>query len=161
MKSRLLAAALGTLAVLLLSGCDFDFPLTVKPTRPIDERLLGNWISQEDQNQKVERMNVRKLDDSTYILSYEGDLYRAQHSDLGGLALVSVQDLNPVPGRYLYMHYQLSKDGSRLTLKTVNAKLVLAAAKDQAGVEKFIQQNAENPNLLGQECIFSKKPERP
>ncbi|MBI2515455.1 MAG: hypothetical protein HYV95_00940 [Opitutae bacterium] len=161
MNLRLIAPALGALAALLLSGCDFDFPLTAKPTRPVDERLLGNWTCQEDKDQKPEQMNVRKLDDSTYIVSYNGDLYRAQHSDLDGFALLSVQDLNPVPGRYVYVQYQLSTEGTRLALRTVNAKLVLAAAKDQAGVEQFVRQNADNPKLLGDEGIFNKKPDRP
>jgi hypothetical protein len=39
-------------------------------------------------------MRVRRLDDSTYVVYYDGDLFRAYHSDIGEMALASVQDLN-------------------------------------------------------------------
>jgi hypothetical protein len=157
MKTRLLTTCLSACAMLLLSGCDFDFPLTAQPTRAVDQRLIGNWRSREDKEHKSEQMNVRKLDDSTYIVSYEGDLYRAHHSDLGGLALLSVQDLNPAPGSYLYMQYQLSADGTHLVLKPVSAKFVPATAKDHAAVAKFIRENAGNPKLYGEDCAFERQ----
>jgi hypothetical protein len=75
------------LAVCCLSfgACDGDYavPITSNPTRKVDQRLLGNWVSKDE----TDKMKVRSLDDSIAIVSYNGDLFRAFHSDVGKLLL--------------------------------------------------------------------------
>ena len=71
-------AIVAVLCCFVISGCDYEVPITAGPTRKLDERLLGNWISKDGK----EKMKVRRLDDSTYIGSYDGDLFRAFHSDV-------------------------------------------------------------------------------
>jgi hypothetical protein len=44
----------------------------------VQERLLGDWISLDDK----ETMKVRRLDDNIYIVYFDGDLFRAYHSDV-------------------------------------------------------------------------------
>jgi len=39
-------------------------------------------------------MKARRLDDSVYIVYYDGDLFRAYHSDVADTPFVSVQDIN-------------------------------------------------------------------
>ena len=43
MKSKLFCATFLAALCLMLSGCDYDFPLTAKPTHKIDPRLVGDW----------------------------------------------------------------------------------------------------------------------
>ena len=152
--------SIGLLAFLLLAGCNFDFPLTARPTRAIDARLIGNWTAQEPGEKRVEHLNIRQLDDHTYIAVYEGDLYRGFHSDVAGFSLLSVQDLNPAPGRYLYMQYRLLEDGTKLGLRSLDAEMVKTAAQDQKTTTEFIRLNTDNPKLFSAELIFLREPDR-
>jgi len=149
----LLLASLG----LFLAGCNFDLPLTAKPTRPINEQLVGDWLSVDTDAAKVVRMNVRMLDEGTYAVAYDGDLYRAFHSDFAGLPLVSVQDLNSGDRKYSYFHWQLSADGNHLSLKGVSTRVVPDTTKDRDAIQKLIKQNLSNPELYGEEMVFSRK----
>ncbi|HEY9419572.1 MAG TPA: hypothetical protein VIP49_05235 [Candidatus Udaeobacter sp.] len=78
------------LCILVFNACQYEVPITSSPTRKVQEQLLGNWVSLDGK----ENMRVRRLDDSTYVVYYDGDLFRAYHSDIGEMALASVQDLN-------------------------------------------------------------------
>jgi hypothetical protein len=60
------------------------------------------------------------LDDSTYVVYYDGDLFRAYHSDVAEMPLASVQDLNSNDRKYAYVVWKLSDDGKHLTLRSVN-----------------------------------------
>ena len=62
---------------LIFIGCEYEVPITSAPTRKIDEKLLGDWVSKDGKD----KMKVRRLDDSIYIISYNGDLAKAFHSD--------------------------------------------------------------------------------
>ena len=56
---------------------------------------------------------MRRLDDSTYVVYYDGDLFRAYHSDVAEMPLASVQDLNSNDRKYAYVVWKLSSDGKR------------------------------------------------
>jgi hypothetical protein len=139
------------------NSCDFEIPLTVKPTRTIDSRLLGDWVFVNVNAQKIEYMNVRKLDDSTYVVSSDGELYRAYHSDFAGTAFLSVQELTVTDGKYLYMTYQVSADGTKLGLKSVNTKVIPETTKGQAALQELIKQNLANPKLFDDEVLYTRK----
>src|SRR6266513_6510162 len=49
-----------------------------------------DWVSLDGK----ENMRVRRLDDSTYVVYYDGDLFRAYHSDVAEIPFATVQDLN-------------------------------------------------------------------
>lgn len=142
---------------LFIVGCHFDFSLTANPTRPIDNRLVGDWVYVDVDGQRIERMNVRKLDATTFIVSYEGELYRAFHSDFAGVSFISVQDLHSDPGKFLYLVYKLSSDDAKLGLKYVNPKFVPETVKDQAAIQEFIKRNLNNPSLFGEELVYSRR----
>jgi hypothetical protein len=78
------------LCILVFNACEYEVPITSSPTRKVQERLLGNWVSLDGK----ENMRVRRLDNSTYVVYYDGDLFRAYHSDVAETAFASVQDLN-------------------------------------------------------------------
>lgn len=153
MKTKLFPIGLIAVAALLFAGCNYDVPLTAKPTRNIDGRLLGVWLGGDDGK---DTMVVRSLDDATYAVALDHDLYRAFHSEFAGTAFLSVQELNH--GRlYTYLTATLSPDGNQLTLRTVSTKVVPEATKSRAVLQKLIQANLANPALFGDPLVFTRK----
>ena len=136
-----------------LSGCEYEVPLTAKPTRKVDEKLLGDWISTDGK----EKMKVRRLDDSIYIVSYNGDLFRAFHSEVAKTSFVSVQDIDSPDRKYAYLTWKLSEDGKRLGLRVVNTKVIPNDNKDSESIQKLVEKNLQNPELLGDETLFNKE----
>ena len=137
--------------VALLSSCHYDFPLTAEPTRAADARLTGHWTLVEPE--KDEAMDVRLYDDRNYVIAYRGDLYRGFHSEVAGLPLLSVQNLNDAERKWILMSWQLSEDGKRLTLRAVRTEVVPASTRDLA---KLIEANRENPALFGEAGVYVK-----
>ena len=140
------------LCILAFSACEYEVPITPSPTQKVQERLLGDWTSTDGK----EKMKVRKLDDSIYIVYYDGDLFRAYHSDIAETPFVSVQDLNSNDRKYAYVVWKLSDDGKTLSLRSVN-KLIPKETKDSATVAALLTKNVRNPELFGEEIEFSKE----
>lgn len=155
MKAKFLLPSL-LAACLAFTACNYDSPLTEKPTRRIDERLLGKWVAVDKDSGKEEFLHVRKLDGSTYVVAMDDDLYRAFHSEFAGTAFLSVQELNH-DRLYLYLTATLSADGNQLTLRTVNTKVVPETTKSRAALQKLIRANLANPALFGDPLVFTRK----
>ena len=119
----------------------------------VQERLLGDWTSSDGK----EKMKLRRLDDSIYIVYYDGDLFRAYHSDVEGTPFATVQDLNSNDRKYAYVIWKLSDDGKNLRLRSLNDKMVPKETKDPATVVALLTKNAHNPGLFGEEIEFRKK----
>ena len=141
------------LCSLAFTACQYDIPITSAPTRKVQEQLLGNWKSTDGK----EELKVRRLDDSVYIIYYDGDLFRAYHSDVGETPFASVQDLNLSDRKYAYMIWKLSDDAKKLRLRSVNDKIVPKETKDSATVAALLTKNARNPELFGEEIEFKKE----
>ena len=144
-------AAIG-LCALAFNACQYEAPITSSPTRKVQERLLGDWTSSDGK----ETLKLRSLDDSTYIVYYDGDLFRAFHSDVAETPFVSVQDLNSSDRKYAYVVWKLSDDGKNLRLRNVNDKVVPKETKDSATAVALLTKNATNPELFGEEIEFRK-----
>jgi hypothetical protein len=43
----------------------------------VQEQLLGNWVSLDGKEHEV-----RRLDDSTYVVYYDDDFFHTYHSDV-------------------------------------------------------------------------------
>jgi len=114
---------------------------------------LGDWTSDNGK----EHMNVRRLDENTYVLYYDGDLFRAYHSDLAETPFATVQDLNSSDRKYAYVIWKVSDDGKNLRLRNVNDKVVPKETKDSASVVALLTKNASNPELFGEEIEFRKE----
>lgn len=141
------------LCFLAFTACQYDIPITSAPTRKVQEQLLGNWKSTDGK----EELKVRSLDDSVYIIYYDGDLFRAYHSDVGETPFASVQDLNSNDRKYAYVIWKLSDDGKNLRLRSVNDKIVPRETKDSATVAALLTKNARNPELVGEGIEFKKE----
>ena len=100
---------------------------------------------------------MRSLDDSVYVVYYDGDLFRAYHSDIAERAFVTVQDLNSSDRKYAYVIWKLSDDGKNLRLRSVNDKVVPKETRDSATVAALLTKNARNPELFGEEIEFRKE----
>jgi hypothetical protein len=135
------------------TACQYDVPITTAPTRKVQEQLLGDWTSADGK----EYMNLRRLDENTYVVYYDGDLFRAYHSDVAETPFASVQDLNSNDRKYAYVIWKLSDDGKSLRLRNVNDKVVPKETKDSAAVVALLTKNASNPELFGEDIEFRKK----
>lgn len=141
------------LCILAFSACEYEVPITSSPTRKVEEQLLGNWSSLDGK----EKMKVRRLDDSIYIVYFDGDLFRAYHSDVADTPFVSAQDLNSRDRKYAYVVWKLSNDGKRLSLRSVQSKVVPKGKKDSAEIAELLKENARNPELFGEGIEFNKE----
>jgi hypothetical protein len=143
---------IASLCVLAFNACQYEVPITSSPTRKVQEQLLGNWVSLDGK----ENMRVRRLDDSTYVVYYDGDLFRAYHSDVAETPFASVQDLNSNDRKYAYVVWKLSDGDKRLSLRSVN-KVIPKKTKDSATVATLLTKNMRNPELFGEEIEFRKE----
>ena len=141
------------LCILAFAACQYEVPITPSPTRGVQERLLGDWVSLDGK----EQMKTRRLDDRIYIVYFDGDLFRAYHSDVAETPFVSVQDINSRDRKYAYVVWKLSDDGKRLSLRSVQSKVIPKEQKDSATVVELLKENAKNPELFGEEIQFNKK----
>ena len=119
MKKLLLSFAL----LLLLTGCNFEAPLTDKPTREIDPSFLGNWFSLADGSP----LDVYKLSANEYLVIDDGRPYGCTHTDVAGTAFVSCRYLGNDKdhyGKYAYLAYSVEKD--ELVLTPLNDSLPLS-----------------------------------
>jgi hypothetical protein len=135
-----------------VAACNYEVPITSSPTRNVQEQLLGDWTSSDGK----EQLKVRRLDESFYVVYYDGDLFRAYHSDVADVSFVSVQDLNSNDRKYAYVAWKLSDDGKHLTLRNVSDKVIPKETKDSATVVALLNKDAHNPDLLGEEIEFRK-----
>jgi hypothetical protein len=141
------------LCLVAFSGCDYEVPITSSPTRKIDDRLLGDWVSKDGKD----RMKVRKLDDFIYVCSFNGDLLQAFHSDVGQTPFISAQYIESADRKYMYLTYTISADGERLVIRPVNTKIIPVETKDSATVQRLLQDNLQNPVLFEEEGEFTKE----
>lgn len=148
---RVVGVVIG-LCSLAFTACQYDVPITSGPTRKVQDRLLGDWTSADGK----EKLKLRSLDDSIYIVYYDGDLFRVYHSDVAEMPFASVQDLNSNDRKYAYVVWKLSSDGKSLTLRSVN-KVIPKETKDSAAVAALLTKNARNPELFGEEIEFTKE----
>jgi hypothetical protein len=142
---------------LLLGGCNFEVPITAGPTRPIEPQLLGDWVAVDKDNPKPDQMKVRQLDEFNYVITYNGDLYRAYHSDFASLPFVSVQDLESSGRKFAYFKWQVSADGAQLTLQTVGTRVIPDTTPDSVTIQQLLTKNLANPELLDAPVQFTRK----
>jgi len=150
---KVTGGVIAALCLVVFSGCDYEVPITSSPTRKIDDRLLGDWVSMDGKD----RMKVRKLDDFIYVCSFNGDLLQAFHSDVGQTPFISAQNIESAERKYMYLTYTISADGERLVIRPVNTKIIPVETKDSATVQRLLKDNLQNPALFVEEGEFTKE----
>ena len=141
------------LNMLAFTACQYEAPITSSPTRKVQERLLGDWTSADGK----EKLKLRSFDDSTYIVYYDGDLFRAYHSDVAETPFASVQDINSNDRKYAFVVWKLSDNGKRLSLRNVTDKVIPKETRDSATLVALLEKNLHNPDLLGEEIEFRRE----
>lgn len=141
------------LCILVLTACQYDVPITSDPTRKVQEGLVGDWTSDDGK----EKLKLRRFDDSTYIVYYDGDLFRAYHSDVAETPFASVQDINSNDRKYAFVVWKLSDDGKRLSLRNVSDKVIPKDTGNSVTVVALLTKNARNPELFGEEIEFRRE----
>jgi hypothetical protein len=134
-----------------LAACQYSVPITERPTRNVEIKLIGNWVSADGR----ETIKIRTLSQSTYIVSYNGVLFQAFHSDLSGIPFLSVQELETRERSYSYT-YRLSDDGAKLYLRLINDEVVPRDTKDVASIQRLLKGNVHNPASFRNEDEFTK-----
>lgn len=150
MKRNLIFATLFLVSCIMI-GCEYDVPITAKPTRSVDKSLLGNWTSKDGKS----TLTINQWDDANYAVCNDGTLCRVYHSDVENTAFVTVQILDREKPRYAYWAWNMTLDGV-LHLRLVNDKLVPDDTKDSDTVQKLLKENLQNPALLGEDSPYIK-----
>ncbi len=141
------------LCIVCTGGCIYDVPISANPTRQVEERLLGDWLSKDGKN----TLKVRRLDDSQYVLSVNGYLFRAYHSDIAGTAFASVQEIETRERRYAYVTWSLSEDAKHLRWRAVSRKVVPQDISDSVAVRALLEKNLDNAVLYEDEQDYIKR----
>ena len=115
--------------------------------------MLGDWTSADGK----EKLKLRSLDENIYIVYYDGDLFRAYHSDVAETPFATVQDLNSNDRKFAYVIWKLSEDGKNLRLRNVNDKVIPKETRDSATAVALLTKNISNPQLSGEEIEFKKE----
>ena len=152
---RAFAGSLAGVCALIFAGCEFESPITLQPTHNVDKRLMGEWSSPDGK----EKMKIYRWDAGNYIVGYNGDLFRAYHSETAATDFVTVQGMEMDPPRYSYFVWKLSADGKQLALRSVNSKVIPKETKGPSVVQELLKKNLQNPSLLNEEAVFSKRPD--
>lgn len=147
-EGKSLHALLALLLCLLVTGCEYDVPVTNEPTGAVDPRLIGEWIGKDGW------IKVRGFDATSYAIFHDGRLYRAWHSAVANLPVVSVQDIDTTRRKFFYLSHAVSDDGQRLTLRVANDTLIPDDTKDAARVRQLFEEHAANPGLFGEAIVY-------
>ena len=147
--SRWVRGLVAIAMTMILAGCIYDAPLTANGTRRVDTRLVGDWASDDGK----ERLKVRALDSTTYLLILNGDPFRGWHSDFADMSFVTVQDLDGPARKYAYLKYALSDDGQHLAAYAVNADTIPATLKSSSEARRMLRSSLDNPKLFVDEPL--------
>ena len=137
-------------AVFALLSCEYTFPLT-EPTQPVEKRVVGDYTSATPERQWLK---IRPLDENHYIVVHDGTIFRAHHSEVDGMALVSLENLDDGTGKWTYLCWQLSDGGKTLTVRNVAKAVLPYETANAAAARKLLTVNRRNPELFGAEMVF-------
>ena len=102
MKCKL---ALLTIAALLITGCEYESPLTKEHNIAVDSAVLGLWEAIPDKGEEPkqnERMMILKYSGTEYLIHYpvgkDGVYFRGYPIKIGGVSCVQLQAIGTDDG---------------------------------------------------------------
>lgn len=147
---RRLPLLLALATTLGLFSCEYKFPLA-EPTQHVDKRVIGDYTASSPER---EWLKIRRLDDNHYVVVYDGTVFRAHHSEVAGMPLVSLENIDDEKATWTYVTWKLSDSGKILTVRSVDNKLVPYETPNAEAARKLLTANRENPALFGEEMVF-------
>jgi hypothetical protein len=149
-----------SLALFVLGSCIYEAPLTESPTRKIDERLIGDWVSVEE---KPGVIQIRKFDDSNFILIDGGTVYRVFHSDFEGLNFLSLQNLETNGSsarKFAFVDYRFEQP-NRVRARAINKSVIPETLRTVPALQKSVRDHVKDPQLFNkEEIVYTRKTER-
>lgn len=134
MKCKL---ALLTVAVLLITGCEYESPLTKEHNIAVDSAVLGLWEAIPDKGEEPkqnERMMILKYSGTEYLIHYpvgkDGSYFRGYPIKIGGVSCVQLQAIGTDDGppkkdeKDLFHVVSHRLAGAGLEIKILNTELV-------------------------------------
>ena len=152
--------SLAILFALLLSSCIYDAPLTDTPTRKIDERLIGDWVSVEEKPSVVQ---VRKFDDTNFVLIDGRNIYRMFHSDFEGINFLSLQNLDTNGSsarKFAFIDYRFEQP-DRVRARAINKNVVPDTLRTSSALQQTVRDHLKDAQLFNkEEIVYTRKTER-
>ncbi len=139
MKRPLLVALLLTV---FLSGCIYEVPVSLTPSREIDRTVLGAWEYGEERETKLQ---ITEADAHYYTISIRppkggfinvGQMdFRAHHTKVAELDIVNVQLIDPTtkkPGKWALLSYT-HPDADTIRIRLIDERVVPLPPSTQQG----------------------------
>ena len=122
--------------------------------------LIGDWVSVEE---KPSVIQVRKFDDSNFILIDGGTVYRVFHSDFEGINFLSLQNLETSGSsarKFAFIDYRFEQP-NRVRARAVNKEVVPESLRTTSELQKSLRDHLKNPQLFNkEEIVYTRKPDR-
>jgi hypothetical protein len=151
---------LAALLFLLLASCIYEAPLTEAPTRKIDERLIGDWVSVEE---KPSVIQIRKFDDTNFVLIDGGNVYRMFHSDFEGINFLNVQNLESDGSsarKFAFIDYRFEQP-NRVRARAINKNLIADTLRTSPAIQQSVRDHLKDAQLFNkEEIVYTRKTER-
>ena len=161
-------ALLGTVLSMLCTGCQFEAPLDVKSSGPIDDALLGRWQLESDDGDEDETLLVLPFSKHEYLVEYavgQGQFfYRAYPIKVGTHACVQLQVIGTQDGPVEkededFKPFQVAVyrivDG-RLQVRLLDPDVVDGAATSTVSLRQSFLKHQDSPDLFDEPGWFSR-----
>ena len=158
MKCKL---ALLTVAVLLITGCEYESPLTKEHNIAVDSAVLGLWEAIPDKGEEPkqnERMMILKYSGTEYLIHYpdgkDGSYFRGYPIKIGGESCVQHQAIGTDDGppekdeKDLFHVVSHRLAGAGLEIKILNTELVDDDLKTTEALTRSFLKHKENKKLF-------------
>ena len=160
-------------AVLLITGCIYDYPLTTEHNIPINPELLGFWEAIPVEGGYPSRDNgiiIMKFSDTEYLIhSARGSLlngtwyyYRGYHVKIGNFSCVQLQIIGTEFGpshkdaKDLFHIAFYTLENGNLEIKMLNTNVVSEYLYSSEALRESILENQENKDLFKSERKFKR-----
>ena len=158
MKCKL---ALLTVTVLLITGCEYESPLTKEHNIAVDSAVLGLWEAIPDKGEEPkqnERMMILKYSGTEYLIHYpvgkDGSYFRGYPIKIGGVSCVQLQVIGTKAGPpekdeknlFHVVSYRLASD--ELEIKILNSGLVDDDLKTTEALTQSFLKHKGNKKLF-------------
>ncbi|MFZ9747516.1 MAG: hypothetical protein ACO3G4_12885 [Opitutaceae bacterium] len=138
---------LPALLLFLAAGCEFEGPLSPRPEAPVEERLLGRWVTPDGW------VKVTRYDAEHYVMVYNGTVYRAWHSRVAGQDFLTLRNLEGPAPRHHFLHWRRVSD-RRIDVSFVREDLVPRHERDPEVLRRAVAAGWGQPDLLAPAVPF-------